>query len=92
MSAIQVARLSYFHPAPARPLRPALANVNLQLPAGSRTLLIGANGGQSLLLHTTSSYSSAHSRKVNPPPDPRGQEAHQHSWHRRQGKGLRRVP
>jgi CCR4-NOT complex subunit CAF16 len=41
-----VANLTYHH----NPLLPpALVDINLSLPAGSRTILVGANGGQTAL-------------------------------------------
>jgi energy-coupling factor transporter ATP-binding protein EcfA2 len=39
---ISVQNLTYFHD-PSGP--PSLSNINISLPKGSRTLLIGANGG-----------------------------------------------
>lgn len=47
MSLVSVNHLTFI---PQGACEPALDNVSLSLPKGSRTLLIGANGGQSLPL------------------------------------------
>jgi CCR4-NOT complex subunit CAF16 len=52
-AAITVRSLTYFHKSTYgnNPTTPALTDVNLSLPKGSRTILVGANGaGKSTLL------------------------------------------
>ena len=64
---------------PQGALEPALNNVSLSLPNGSRTLLVGANGGQPLT-HSrsrSSPLSPEHSREIHPLADPCRKEAHQ---------------
>lgn len=47
MAAIRVQNLTYFHG--IRSQEPSLKNVNISLQPGTRTLLVGANGGQHLV-------------------------------------------
>ena len=63
MSLVAVNNLTFI---PQGTSEPALDNVSLSLPKGSRTLLIGANGGQSL------SHSLYQSKKNSPPPQTAG--------------------
>lgn len=55
MDVVAVAALTYAHAPDAPGASPSLANINLALPAGSRTLLIGANGGK-LIFHFSFSH------------------------------------
>lgn len=49
-NAIDIQGLSYAHDQHANASNLSLKNVDLELPRGSRTVLIGANGGQAALI------------------------------------------
>ena len=48
--AISIVNLTYAHNSFSPP---ALIDINLSLPAGSRTILVGANGGQAFRLFSS---------------------------------------
>jgi len=87
MLAVSVVGLTYSH-SPLTP--PSLLDVVLALPSGSRTLLIGANGGLSSA--PLGNLSDPSSGQVHPPPNPRRQTSRHHPWGRHTCQGPRCLP
>jgi CCR4-NOT complex subunit CAF16 len=86
MSLVSVKDLTFI---PQGAPEPALDNVSLSLPKGSRTLLIGANGGQSFSLSQQISLQLQNSREIHPLADPGRKEAYQGRG--RKDQGSRRI-
>ena len=76
---------------------PSLSNVNIHLPKGSRTLLVGANGGRFMCAHACMCAAvlmisvCEHSWEVNIASNPRGQAADLDPGHGRPYQGKRCV-
>ena len=97
---VSIGNLTYTHREGASP---SLSDVNIHLPKGSRTILVGANGGkQSLLVkqmrcsaYDLCMYSRSLlicSREIHAPSDFGRQTPHILSWDGRQYQGQRCVP
>lgn len=72
---------------------PSLVDVSLQLPKGSRTILIGANGGTSVSQESSFTFEQIScSWKINAFADSSGQEASVQRWHRCKDQGPGCVP
>lgn len=87
--AIQTSHLTYCHK-PNTP--PSLRDINLALPHGSRTILIGANGGMQSPLFISRLESARHSRQIHSPPTPRWQAARHYRRGRDRGQGPGCLP
>jgi len=86
--AISVSRLTYSHLSSDQP---SLVDINLHLPPGSRTILVGANGGPLKPLIILASFTQLPSWKIHFVANIGWEKARNGTWRRCQSQNSRRV-